>query len=208
VEESQDALAGHPDRIRWNERYRGGFTASFVPHPVAVAALALDLPDGPVADLASGPSGSALLAAAQGRPVTAVDVSEVALGLLGREARRRGLDHLITLVHADLGTWRPAPGRYALVLGTGFWDPGAFRAAVRALAPGGVLGWEAFTTAARRARPLPAAWCLRPGEPATLLPDEMTVISQEDLPDDQRSTRRRFLARRASPEIDLTMQDN
>lgn len=198
MEEPPSDLAGHPDRVRWNTRYAAGFTASFVPHPVAVAALALDLPDGPVADLASGPSGSALLAAAQGRPVTAVDVSEVALGLLGREARCRGLDQLITLVHADLRAWRPEPGRYALVLGTGFWDPGVFTAAVRGLAPGGVLGWEAFTTAARRARPtLPAAWCLGAGEPATLLPGGLTVIRQEDLPDDHRGTRRRLLARRS-----------
>jgi len=196
VEESPSELAGHPDRVRWNERYGTGFTASFTPHPVAVAALALDLPAGPVADLASGPSGSALLAAAQGRAVTAVDVSEVALGLLGQEARHRGLDHLITLVHADLSAWRPEPGRYALVLATGFWDPGVFAAAAQALAPGGVLGWEAFTIAARRVRPtLPAVWCLRPGEPAILLPDDVTEISQEDLPDD-RGARRRLLARR------------
>ena len=131
VTEPESDLAGHPDRLRWNERYGAGFTPSFTPHPLAVAALALDLPAGPVADLASGPSGSALLAAAQGRPVTAVNVSEVALGLLGQEARRRGLDHLITLVHADLGAWRPGPGRYVLVLATGFWDPGVFAAAVR-----------------------------------------------------------------------------
>src|SRR6266496_5536827 len=91
----------HPDRTRWNARYAGGFVPSFRPHPLAMRALALDLPDGPVADLACGPSGAALLAAAHGRRVTAVDVSEVALGLLGEEARRRGLDHLITLVHAD-----------------------------------------------------------------------------------------------------------
>jgi hypothetical protein len=186
--------------VRWNERYGPGFTASFTPHPLAVAALALDLPDGPAADLASGPSGSALLAAAQGRPVTAVDVSEVALRLLGQEARRRGLDHLITLVHADLGAWRPAPGGYALVLSTGFWDPGVFTVAAAALVPGGVLGWEAFTTAARRVRPtLPAAWCLHPGEPATLLPDDVTVISQDEVRDGQRGTRRRLLARRAGP---------
>ena len=167
MEESPDDLAGHPDRLRWNERYGNGFNPSFAPHPLAAAALALDLPDGPVADLASGPSGSVLLAAARGRPVTAVDVSEVALALLGREARRRGLEHLVTLVHADLQAWRPAPGEYALVLGTGFWDPAVFAAAAAALAPLGVLGWEAFTLAARRARPaLPAAWCLGPGEPA------------------------------------------
>jgi SAM-dependent methyltransferase len=198
MEESPGDLAGHPDRLRWNARYGNGFTASFVPHPLAVAALGLDLPGGPVADLASGPSGSALLAAAHGRAVTAVDVSEVALALLGREARRRGLDHLVTLVYADLQAWRPAPGRYALVLGTGFWDPGVFAAAASALMPRGVLGWEAFTTAARAARPaLPGAWCLGPGEPATLLPAGVTVISQEDIPGDQRGARRRLLARRA-----------
>ncbi len=199
MEEPPSHLAGHPDQVRWNTRYGTGFTASFAPHPLAVAALALDLPHGPVADLASGPSGSALLAAAQGRPVTAVDVSDVALGLLGQEAQRRGLDHLITLVHADLRAWSPRPGRYALVLGTGFWDPAVFAAAVPGLAPGGVLGWEAFTASARQARPtLPAAWCLRAREPATLLPAGVTVISQDDRPDDRGGTRR-LLARRDSP---------
>jgi hypothetical protein len=62
---------------------------------------------------------------------------------------------------------------------------------------GGVLGWEAFTLDARRARPgLSAAWCLGPGEPAVLLPPGIDVLSQQDLPDDERGTRRRLLARR------------
>src|ERR1700729_106220 len=99
-------LAGHPDRLRWNARYEDGFGGSFAPHPLAAAALSLDLPDGPVLELASGPSGSALLAAAAGRRVTAVDVSEVALRLLAGEAQRRGLAGLISCVHADLSGWR------------------------------------------------------------------------------------------------------
>jgi SAM-dependent methyltransferase len=74
--------ADHPDQVRWNARYGAGFEASFEPHPLAARALALPLPDGPVADLACGPSGSALLAAAAGRRVTAVDISETALDLL------------------------------------------------------------------------------------------------------------------------------
>src|SRR5215831_2775413 len=119
----------HADRIRWNARWAAGSAPSFTPHPLAVRALALDLPGGPVADLACGPSGSVLLAAAQGRRVTAVDVSEVALGLLGEEARRRGLGDLITLVHADLSAWAPVPRSYALVLCTGFWDHAVFAAA-------------------------------------------------------------------------------
>jgi SAM-dependent methyltransferase len=187
----------HPDRLRWNARYAAGPAPSFVPHPVAVRALGMDQPDGPVADLACGPSGTALLAAARGRHVTAVDVSETALAMLGGEAHRRGLNGLITLVHADLGAWHPPPGSYALVLCTGFWMAGVFTAAAGAVAPGGLLGWEAFTAEARRARPgLSPDWCLGPGEPASLLPAGFTLVDQHDLPDRERGTRRRMLARR------------
>ena len=184
----------HPDRIRWNARYASRGVPSFTAHPLAARALAMDLPDGPVADLACGPSGSALLAAAKGRRVTAVDVSEMALGLLGDEARRRGVDGLITLVHADLSVWSPEPRSYALVLCAGFWLSGVFAAAANAVADGGLLAWEALTTEARGTRPgLPPEWCLAPGEPASLLPRGFTVIDQGDVP--QRA-RRCLLARR------------
>jgi len=186
-------LAGHPDRDRWNARYEGRDPVSFEPHPVAVAALSLGLPDGPVADLACGLGGSALLAAAAGRPVTAVDISDVALGLLAEEASRCGLGGLITVLQADLGAWRPEPGGYALVLCTGFWDRAVFATAAGAVAAGGVLGWEAFTAEARRARPgLPAGWCLKPGEPASLLPAGFEILDERDLPE---STKRNLLVR-------------
>jgi SAM-dependent methyltransferase len=182
-------LAGHPDRLRWNAKYEERGDASFRAHSLAGRALSLSLPDGPVLDLACGPSGSALLAAEAGRAVTAVDVSDVALALLEAEARRRGLDKLVTLVHADLSAYRPPP--HALVLCTGFWDRAVFAAASRAVVPGGALAWEAFTTDARRARPhLPAEWCLSPGEPAALLPPGHTVLDQQDAP----GARRRLLA--------------
>jgi SAM-dependent methyltransferase len=187
----------HPDRIRWNAKYGADFVPSFRLHPLAARALALDLPDGPVADLACGPSGAVLLAAAQGRPVTAVDVSEVALGLLGEEARRRGLGQLVTLVHADLAAWSPEPGRYALVLCTGFWLSAVFAAAVAAVADGGLLAWAALTAGARRAHPdLSPEWCLAPGEPASLLPPDFTLIDQSDVPGRER---RQMLARRRAP---------
>jgi SAM-dependent methyltransferase len=162
-----------------------------------VRALALPLPDGPVADLACGASGSALLAAAVGRQVTAVDVSELALGLLAREAGRRGLGNLITVVQADLRTWVPEPGSYALVLCIGYWDQAVFAAAAGAVAAGGALAWQAFTADARRARPgLCADWCLGPGEPASLLPAGFDVLDEHDQPDRQCGTRRFLLARR------------
>ena len=184
---------GHPDRLRWNARYAKGRAPSFTPHPLAVRALAVGLPDGPVADLACGPSGATLLAAADGRPVTAVDVSDVALTMLGDEAGRRGLGPLITLVHADLSAWRARPRSYALVLCTGFWERAVFAAAAEAVADGGLLAWEAFTSGARRARPtLPPDWCLAPGEPASLLPAGFAVLDQHDVPGE----RRQLLARR------------
>jgi methyltransferase family protein len=194
-DEAGPVPAGHPDQIRWNARYTARFGSSFTPHPLAVRALALDQPDGPVADLACGPSGSALLAAGQGRRVTAVDISEVALGLLGDEARWRGLGHLITLVHADLSAWSPEPRSHALVLCTRFWLAAAFTAAAGAVADGGLLAWQAYTAEGRRAHPsLDPRWCLAPGEPASLLPPGFTLLEQSPAPGrDQRL----MLARRA-----------
>jgi SAM-dependent methyltransferase len=190
---SEPVPPGHPDRLRWNARYAEGHAPSFTPHPLAVRALALGLPDGTVADLACGPSGAALLAAAGGRQVMAVDVSDVALTMLGDEAGRRGLGSLITLVQADLSAWRARARSYALVLCTGFWERAVFAAAAEAVADGGLLAWEALTLPARRARPaLPPDWCLAPGEPAALLPAGFTVLDQHDVPGE----RRQLLARR------------
>jgi hypothetical protein len=197
VREPAEELAGHPDRLRWNARYTEGPGASFAPHPLAVRALAVPPPNGPVADLACGPSGAALLAAAAGREVTAVDVSDVALSLLGAEASRRGLRDKITLVQADLREWRPAGASYALVLCTGYWDRAVFAITLTAVAPSGLLGWEAFTAGALRARPgLCPQWCLDEDEPAALLGTGFDVLDSRDLPDRERGTKRAMLARR------------
>jgi SAM-dependent methyltransferase len=191
-------LAGNPDRLRWNERYDSGRHApSFAPHPLAELALGMPLIAGPVLDLACGASGSALLAAERGRRVVAVDVSEVALGLLAAEARRRHLGQLISVVQADLPTWQPASTEYALVLCTGYWDRAVFAVAAGLVAPGGLLAWQALTQAARRDHPrLPAEWCLAAGEPASLLPPGFEVVSQHDVGPEP-AVRRRLLARRA-----------
>jgi SAM-dependent methyltransferase len=186
--------AGHRDRDRWNAKYGERTRPSFTAHRLAVRALSLPLPEGPVLELACGPSGSALLAAARGRRVIAVDLSEVALGLLGEEAARRGLGDLVTLVHADLREWRPRPSGCSLVLCTGYWDRDLFTAAAEAVRPGGTLVWEALTLDARQDRPhLPAAWCLGPDEPASLLPAGFTAA--DALPPS--ATKRGILAQRA-----------
>ena len=192
-------LADNPDRLRWNDRYgSAGHAPSFAPHPLAELALGMRLIAGPVLDLACGPSGSALLAADRGRRVVAVDVSEVALGLLVAEARRRHLEQLISAVQADLTAWQPEPRAYALVLCTGYWDRAVFAVAAGLVAPGGLLAWEALTRAARRAHPrLPAEWCLATGEPGSLLSADFEVISQLEAGPEP-AVRRRLLARRTA----------
>lgn len=195
--EAATELASHPDRLRWNARYHAGAGACFEPHPLAARALALPLPGGPAADLACGTSGTVLLAAAAGRRVTAVDISDVALGLLAAEARRRGLGGLITLIQADLRAWRPDPGSYALLTCTGYWDRSLFAVAADAVASGGLLAWESLTADALRVRPgLCADWCLRPGEPACLLPAGFTVLESADRPGGHHLPRQSLLARR------------
>jgi len=192
-------LAGQPDRLRWNARWGPGFSPSFEPHPLVVSALAAAasaLPPGPVLELASGPSGSALLLAKAGRPVVVVDVSDVGLGLLAAEAERRGLAALVTAVQADLCVWRPESARYVLVLCTGYWDADLFPSAAQAVVAGGLLGWEAFTVDRMATQPsLPRAWCLEDGEPAALLPARWQILSQDDLP----GAKRRLLARLSPP---------
>ncbi len=192
-------LVDNPDRRRWNDRYATSEYAppTFTPHPLAELVLGMPLPDGPVLELACGPSGGALLAAERGREVTAVDVSDVALNLLADEARRRRVDYLITLIAADLITWRPPPGSaYALVLCIGYWDRALFGDAASVVAAGGVLGWQALSLAARDANPrLPVSWCVRAGEPASLLPPGFQVVSQDDV-GPKPATRRRLVARR------------
>ena len=190
----QPGLAGNPDTLRWNARYGAGFTPSFDSHPLAARALAAGPPVGSVLELASGPSGSALLAASAGRAVTAVDASDVGLRLLAAEAQRRGLADLLTLLHADLVTWRPEEASFALVICTGYWDRELFGPAACAVTDGGLIAWEALTAAATRLRPtIPAQWCVGPGEPARLLPAGFEIIDFRDV--GEAHTRRQLIAR-------------
>ncbi|WP_410575711.1 class I SAM-dependent methyltransferase [Amycolatopsis sp. cmx-4-61] len=148
-------------------------------------------------ELASGPSSALVEFAARGRSVTAIDVSDAALRRLEQLAMRRDVLARLSLVHADLGAWRADGPNYALVVCRYFWDPAVFLEACRAVAPGGLILWEAPVAAGRSH--VRASWCLAPGEPAALLPPDFHVLRADDLP--QRNahgmeTARRMIARR------------
>ena len=188
-------MHAHPDRLRWNERY-AGTPPSFEPHPLVSAALTAGLPDGPVLELACGRSGSALLLAAAGRRVTAMDVSDLALTQLTAEARHRGLADRIECVAADVSSRDHGRERYALVLATHYWDPAAFAAACRAVMPAGLLGWEALAADPEGEGPA-QPWRVAHGELSARLPGRFTVLEEQlVVSGGKRSTR---LLARAAP---------
>lgn len=164
------------DAARWNARYAEG-APTFEPHPFVAEAFAAGFPEGPVLELACGRSGSALALAERGRRVLAVDVSDVALRQLHGEARRRGLADRVWCVRADLRTFALPPEAFGFVLATLFWDPAVFRAARDAVAPGGLLGWEALTgngdAESRRFR-------VSPGELSASLGARWEVLREDD----------------------------
>jgi SAM-dependent methyltransferase len=188
-------LDQHPDRLRWNARFVKA-QPRFEPHPLVGAVLAQGLPPGPVLELACGLSGSALALAAAGREVWAVDIADVALEGLGKEAERRGLGGRLRLFQADLLAWSPPEQRFALVLVTRYWERAVFLRALNAVAEGGLLAWEAFTLAEQTYRStFRSEWCLGAGEPATLTGSGFLVLDQNDQDDGQSATRR-LIARR------------
>lgn len=196
----------HPDRMKWNARYRKAALVgmSFAAIPWLEEALhAAGSSPSPTLELACGPSGTALELAAAGIDVTAVDVSDVALDQLRKEALRRGVSPRLSVLHADLETWTPpADAAYALVICSYFWSARVFEQACLAVRPGGVLAWEAPVHSPTSHSHVPSRWCVSNTEPASLLPSGFALISQTDaIRSNERS--RRMIARRNGEEVVL-----
>jgi SAM-dependent methyltransferase len=172
--------ADHPDRVRWNARYRDHAPPRPARLPLLAEALAAGIPEGPVLELACGASASALALAEMGRSVSAVDISDVALELLHRAARELGVDERIDLSRRDLYAYRPPTRAFALVLCTSFWDPMVFAAGCDAARVGGVVAWETFLHDPAEGEPPPIdpRYCLAPGEPASRLLPGFRVLGQ------------------------------
>ncbi|SVB20031.1 uncharacterized protein METZ01_LOCUS172885 [marine metagenome] len=181
------------DQRKWNERYRTeSQLRRFDPSPVFEEAMAAGIPDGSVMELACGVSGNALALAMGGREVLAVDVSDVALGQLQAEAQARGVSDRINCVQTDLAMWRPPEDRrFALVLCVMYWDRTVFQYAWPAVQEGGLIAWQAFNTDQVKYRPIiQPKFCLQCGEPASLLPEGFTMVSEHDVDDGHRAVRR------------------
>ena len=133
-------------------------------------------------DVACGRGRHALLLAAAGFAVRAVDRDVAALAALGETARSLGLE--VTTVAADL----EAPGvdlgaaRFDLVLATHYLHRPLFPALRDALKPGGILLYETYTTAqAERGHPRNPEFLLKPGELRSLAAPLEVVREREGL---------------------------
>ncbi|MDH6194994.1 thioredoxin reductase/SAM-dependent methyltransferase [Mycobacterium frederiksbergense] len=109
-----------------------------------LAKIAADLPAGTALDLGCGEGGDAVWLAEHGWQVTAVDVSETALGRAAAEAQERGVAERITFERHDLSESLP-DGRFDLVSAQFLHSPIAMdravllRRAAATVAPGGLL---------------------------------------------------------------------
>ncbi len=118
-------------------------------------------------DIACGRGRHALLLAAAGWQVHAVDRDAAAVDKLRGVAQRLGLDAQLDLDVRDLEAGEVDLGEaaYDLVVVTRYLHRPLFPAFHRALRPGGILLYETFTTAhVKRGRPRNPAFLLEPGE--------------------------------------------
>jgi SAM-dependent methyltransferase len=134
----------------WNSRYaRDDFVYGTEPNDF-VAAVAAQIPPGPVLCLAEGEGRNAVFLATRGHAVTAVDQSEVALGKARKLAAARGVK--IETVVANLAAYPIEPGAWAGIVATWAHLPPPLRRSVHAqatagLRPSGVFVLEAYTPA-------------------------------------------------------------
>jgi len=148
---------------------------------VQLAAVVANVPPGRALDLGCGEGGDALWLAEKGWHVTAVDVSETALGRASAEARARGVLDRIDFQHHDLsdsfpdGTFDLASAQF-LHSTVRLERPQILRNAARAVAPGGLLVIVDHAAAPPFAKKIPH------DHP---FPDPEEVLAELELPADE-----------------------
>jgi tellurite methyltransferase len=187
VSETIDDPKPEGPRERWNRKWSARGPRPFELPPAAWLAgsrRALVSPHGRRAlDVACGDGRNAGYLAKLGFEVDAVDISDVVIEALQIAARRRGLG--VTARRMDLET-EPLPiGRYDVVVQFNYLQRDLFAPIAAALAPGGVLVTETFTTvdADRLGGQIDARYLLRRGELRRSFPQLRLVRYREGVRD-------------------------
>jgi tellurite methyltransferase len=133
-----------------------------------------------VLDVASGSGRHALYLARQGWPVHAVDRDAAALESIRQAAATERLPITVEALDLECGDVSLGHRCYGGVLVFNYLHRPLVRAIVDAVAPGGVLIYETFTTAqAARGRPRNPAFLLHPGELPTVVDPLQILRSRE-----------------------------
>lgn len=138
------------DASFWNDRYRNpDYVYGTTPNDF-LAAVATEIPAGPVLCLAEGEGRNAVFLAGRGHAVTAVDQSEA--GLAKARALAQAKNVPLTTIAADLADFKIAPEAWAAIVAIFMHLPPALRRSVLAhaavgLRRGGVFVMEAYTPA-------------------------------------------------------------
>jgi SAM-dependent methyltransferase len=159
------------DRERWDARWRAREGGPGAVEPFLARHIG-ELPEGPLLDVAAGDGRNALWLAGRGFPVTAIDVSAVAIARLEREAAARGLALATRVADLDAPEALAGLGPFASLVVARFKpSPPQWRLLQAALRPGGRLILCSFGPGQHRRRGFPSAFCLSRGElEATLGP--------------------------------------
>jgi len=133
----------HPDRRKWNRKYRAGSVPN-TPAPI-VKAHALRAARGLALDIAAGNGRNAIYLASQGFTVEALDISDSGLRQFA------GAVPQIRSACVDLERFFLPRERYSLVINIKYLSRRLFPYIREALLPGGVLIFETFLEGGRPA---------------------------------------------------------
>lgn len=147
------------ERQLWNEKFAAGSHATLEPDPFLLAAYEefvrpLRRRSGKALDVAGGVGRHALWLAEKKWKVTLVDVSDSALELAQRNARRHRVKIETKLADLSTPSGRKlvATEHYDLILVFFYLERNLFPALVRALKPGCILIYKTYTADQRRFR--------------------------------------------------------
>ena len=172
------------EKLSWDERYRRGEHLLDQPAPL-VAGIAAGLVPARGLDLACGPGRHALLLAARGWEVTAVDASRVAIGIL--EKRARDLNLRIEAHEADLEKheFEIEPGGFDLICNCYYLQRDLFPAIRAGVRPGGlVITMIHMLDPSADVKPMNPAYLLRSGELAGFFAGWQILHAREGKPID------------------------
>jgi SAM-dependent methyltransferase len=128
----------HPDRNKWNRKYRSR-RAALRDHPSDIVCSFYHLAShGCALDIAAGNGRNALFLAQKGFAVDALDISEAGLKMAA------GRDPQVRTACVDLDVYDLAPGRYSLALNIRYLNRRLFPQICEALTAGGVLIFETY----------------------------------------------------------------